>query len=105
MLSAIQHCFIKDQVLYSQHAKVEMEQEEFGEIHEQEVAETIAHGEIIELYSDDKPYQSCLINGKTNKNRPLHVVCAYNEEDNLAIVITVYQPDPKQWINFRRRIQ
>jgi len=26
----------------------------------------------------------------------LHVVCAYSDEDNLAIVITVYQPDPEK---------
>jgi len=82
-----------------------MEQEEFGEIQEQEVAEIIVNGEIIEVYPDDKPYQSCLINGTTNENRPIHIVCAYNEEDNLTVVITAYQPDPEKWINYRRRKQ
>lgn len=103
MLKRIQACFSSNQVLYSQHAKLEMEQEEYGEIQEQEVAQIIANGTIIEHYEDDKPYQSCLIYGKTGKARPLHAVCAYNEEDDLAIVITVYQPDPDKWENFTRR--
>jgi len=34
MIELIRGCFISDKVLYSQHARVEMEQEEFGEIQE-----------------------------------------------------------------------
>jgi len=29
--------------------------------------------------------------------------CAYSEEDDLAIVVTAYQPDPNVWMDFKRR--
>ncbi|MBW2005641.1 MAG: DUF4258 domain-containing protein [Deltaproteobacteria bacterium] len=41
--------------------------------------------------------------GRTTDNRPLHVVCAYADEDSLAIIITAYQPHPDRWIDFSRR--
>lgn len=40
---------------------------------------------------------------QTPAARPSHIVCAYDEEDHMAIVITVYEPDPDLWIEFRRR--
>jgi hypothetical protein len=37
-------------------------------------------------------------------DRPIHVVLAVNEEENMGIVVTAYQPDPSLWgDNFRRR--
>jgi hypothetical protein len=57
----------------------------------------------IENYPDDEPYPSYLIYGKTKKKRPLHIVCAYSKEEDLVIVITVYQPDPQKWIDNERR--
>lgn len=80
-----------------------MENEEFGRIFEKEVYEAVCSGEVIEEYLDDKPYPSVLIYGKTADNRPLHMVCAYDESENLAIVVTVYHPNPKLWIDYRRR--
>lgn len=103
MLRKIQNCFQQDKVLYSKHAKTEMEIEEFGIIREIEVFEAILNGKVINEYSDDSPYPSCLIYGKTKKNRPLHIVSAYSNEENITIVITVYEPDPKKWIDFERR--
>jgi len=35
-----------------------------------------------------------LIYGKSNKGKPLHIACAYSEEDNMSIIVTVYQPNP-----------
>jgi len=29
--------------------------------------------------------------------RPVHVVAADNDEDQLTVVITVYEPDPQLW--------
>lgn len=80
-----------------------MENEEFGRILDREVYEAISNGEIIEEYWTDKPYPSVLIYGRTNSNRPLHIVCAYNEDDGLVIVITVYHPNPDLWIKYRKR--
>lgn len=47
MLKEIQNCFHQDKVLYSKHAKTEMETEEFGIIREGEVLEAILKGKII----------------------------------------------------------
>ena len=82
-----------------------MEDDESGEIIDEEVFETVLTGKIIEDYPEDEPYPSCLIYGRTTQNRPLHVVCAYSEDENLAIVITAYQPNPERWIDFSRRQQ
>ncbi|MBI3354324.1 MAG: DUF4258 domain-containing protein [Nitrospirae bacterium] len=80
-----------------------MELEEFGEIKEEEVFEAVLNGKIIENYSDDEPYPSCLVYGRTDTDRPLHIACAYSKHDDMAIIITVYQPDPDKWIEFERR--
>lgn len=78
-----------------------MQKEIFGRI--REVFEAIMNGEIIEEYENDKPYPSMLIFGRTDNGRPLHVVCAYTRDDDLAIVVTAYQPDPNLWIDYKRR--
>ena len=77
MLKGIQDCFRLDKVLYTKHARDEMEIERFGEIIEKEVYEAVLNGKVIEAYPEDEPYSSCLIYGRTPKDRPLHVVCAY----------------------------
>jgi hypothetical protein len=96
-------CFESEKVYYTRHAKLEMEKEEFGKIFDQEVFEAVSNGEVIEEYPEDKPYPSVLIYGKANSNRPLHLVCAYNDADDLIIVVTVYEPDPNLWIDFKER--
>ena len=96
-------CFQADLVFYTRHARIEMENEESGSIFENEVCEAICSGEIIKDYPQDKPYPSALILGKTAADRSLHIVYAYDEEENLTIVVTAYQPNPEHWIDFRRR--
>ncbi|MGE0082927.1 MAG: DUF4258 domain-containing protein [Desulfococcaceae bacterium] len=102
-LDVISQCFDSDKILYSYHARKEMFEEEFGIITDGEVYEAVSRGEVIETYSDDMPYPSVLVFGTTNVKRPLHVVCAYNAEDTQLIIITVYQPSPDKWDNYRRR--
>lgn len=80
-----------------------MEMEESGEIAVQEVFEAVSNAKIIENYPEDEPYPSCLIYGRTTRDRPLHLVCAYSVDDDMTIVITAYQPDPEHWIDFERR--
>ena len=77
--------------------------EEYGSIHEYEVKEAIESGEIIERYVKDKPYPSFLIFGKTKQGRPLHIVCAPVRGEEVLVIITVYQPNPKLWIDYKRR--
>ena len=103
MIETIRNCFDISKVLYSSHAKREMQIDKFGSIKDYEVCEAIHDGKIIEEYPNDKPYPSILIFGETNSKRPLHIVCAYDNEDCQTIIVTVYQPDPNLWVNYQRR--
>ena len=68
-----------------------------------EIYFSVVHGEIIENYPDDKPYPSCLIYGQTFNGDPIHSVWAYNVQNEWAVLITVYRPDPERWIDWRER--
>jgi hypothetical protein len=68
-----------------------------------EIFFSVLQGEIIEEYPHDKPYPSCLIYGNTFTDEPVHSVWAYNEDNQWAVLITVYRPDPERWINWRER--
>ena len=68
----------------------------------QEIREAIAGGEIIEDYPDDKYGPSCLIFGYTRAGRPLHIQCSYPSR-SIIKVITLYEPDPNLWVNFKAR--
>ncbi len=68
-----------------------------------EIFFSVLQGEIIEEYPSDKPFPSCLIYGGTFTDAPVHSVWAYNEENQWAVLITVYRPDPNRWIDWRKR--
>jgi hypothetical protein len=68
----------------------------------QEMHEAVANGEIIADYPNDKYGPSCLILGFTQTGRPLHIQCSYPSRP-LVKIITLYEPDPAQWIDFRVR--
>ena len=68
-----------------------------------EAFETISTGEIIEQYPDDKPYASCLIFSKLENGDPIHTVWALNRETNSSVLITIYRPDPRIWIDGKIR--
>ncbi len=71
----------------------------------EEIFFSVFTGEIIENYLQDKPYPSCLVYGRTFKDEPVHSVWAYNEETLWAVLITVYRPDHRRWINWRERMR
>jgi hypothetical protein len=72
------------------------------DIEEHEVEEVVEKGEIIESYSDDKPYPSFLVFGVSD-SFPLHVVYARDKENN-TIIITAYRPNLEKWQdNFKTR--
>ncbi|MBQ8681055.1 MAG: DUF4258 domain-containing protein [Treponema sp.] len=62
------------------------------------IESVIESGTVIKSYPDDTPYPSRLILGFDGV-RPVHVVSAYNSEDDTEYVITVYEPDPLKWSN------
>lgn len=91
---------------FTDHAHREMETEPLGRISVDEILEVLDSGGIIEEYPDDRPYPSCLVFGRTQEGRPLHVVCAPVMDEGRLIIITVYQPDPARWeADWRRRKQ
>jgi hypothetical protein len=106
MLKEIQSCFKNDQVLYTRHAREEMDAEEFGIIYDKEIEEAIQNGILLKEYPDDRPLPSVLIFGSTSNGRPIHIVSSYDDSEKRAIIITVYEPDPKEWIDSveRRKI-
>jgi len=69
----------------------------------EDVYHSVRGGEIIELYLSDRPYLSCLIYGETTSCDPVHSVWGYNEKTGWTVMITVYRPDPKLWIEWRER--
>ena len=69
-------------------------------ITEEEVVEAILNGEIVEEYPEDKYGPSCLILGRTRAGRPVHVQCSLPPT---VWIITLYEPDPAEWIDFRTR--
>ena len=68
----------------------------------QEVREIFRNGEVIEDYPDDKYGASCLVFGRTLIGRPLHVQCSYPSRPVIK-VITLYEPDPARWFDFKIR--
>ncbi|WGV23921.1 DUF4258 domain-containing protein [Halotia branconii] len=62
----------------------------------QEIREAIANGQVIEDYPNDKYSPSCLISGLTQNQRPIHIQCSYPDRP-LIKIITLYEPDPRQW--------
>lgn len=70
-----------------------------------EILRSIRFGEIIEDYPSDKPYPSCLILGRLPFGIPIHSVWAYNSVHAIAILVTVYRPNPVLWINWKERVR
>ena len=58
--------------------------------------------EIIENYLDDPRGASCLVLGLTASGDPLHFICGVSLPD-VVVIITLYRPDPAQWIDWRVR--
>jgi hypothetical protein len=99
-ISDIQTAVTSQQVLITNHADLEAEEDD---LQFEEIFASVLNGEIIEHYPDDKPYPSCLILGTTSNEKPIHSVWAYDQNKQIAILITVYCPDPERWINWRVR--
>lgn len=84
---------------FSKHA---VDQTILREISVEEIKEAIKSAEIIEDYSEDKYGPSILLFGFTKENKPIHIQCSYPSR-SIVKVITVYEPDPDQWIEFKKR--
>ena len=96
-ISLIQDKIREGQYYWRQHA---IERSIERQVAEEEVSEVILSGESIEEYSEDKYGPSCLIFGRTRTGRPIHVQCSMPPS---VWIITLYEPNPDEWINFRKR--
>jgi hypothetical protein len=65
-----------------------------------EIEDAVLTGEIIEEYTDDKYCPSCLIYGISKSGRHLHVQLSL---PLTVVIITAYEPDETEWIDFRVR--
>jgi len=71
-------------------------------ISETEIRQAGANAKLIEDYPDDKYSPSCLLLGFTEEARPLHIQVSYIDSD-LVKIITLYEPDEDEWIDFAQR--
>jgi hypothetical protein len=99
MIEEIRKRVATDEFEFARHA---VDQSIIRRISVQELREAISIGEVIEDYPEDKYGPSCLIYGKTAGGRAIHVQCSYPSRAVLK-VITVYEPDPERWIDFKVR--
>ena len=67
-----------------------------------EIMQAGHQAKVIEDYPDDKYTPSCLLLGFTATQRPLHLQVSYVDTPLLKI-ITLYEPDEEQWINYEQR--
>ena len=84
----------RKRLLFLPHAVKQMSRPE-RMINAVEVRRVILHGEIIEDYPEDARGHSCLIAGKGEEGRLIHVVCAPKLE--YLAVITAYLPKASEW--------
>lgn len=99
MIEEIREKIEAGQYEFSKHA---VDQSILRHIAVREIREAVICGEIIEDYPDDKYGPSCLILGYTEALRPLHIQCSYPSRP-LIKIITLYEPDPNLWIDFKVR--
>jgi len=99
LIHEIRNKIESDEFEFSKHA---VDQSIIRDVSVQEVREACANAEVIEDYPEDKYGASCLIFGMTMKSRPLHIQCSYPSRP-LIKIITLYEPDPSRWFEFRTR--
>ena len=71
-------------------------------ISEEEIRTAGTQAETIEEYPEDKYSPSVLMLGFTSAGRPLHIQVSSADSDAIRI-ITLYEPDPSERAEFRKR--
>jgi len=99
IMVGIQAKFANEQFEFSRHA---LDRTISREISVYEIREAVRQAELLEDYPDDKYGPSCLVLGFTEASRALHLQCSYPSR-SLVKIITIYEPDREEWIEFRSR--
>jgi len=92
-ISDLQELVSTGQILWTEHLALRLRERGLKRI---DALACIQNGEIIEQYSDDAPFPSCLILGISTSGKPIHVVCALNPGVTCCM-ITAYHPSPEKW--------
>lgn len=98
-LARIRQQLLAGQFEFSRHAFRRAVERNIGE---QEIRAAGARAEIIEEYPEDKYAPSVLLLGFASTGRPLHIQVSLAESD-LMKIITIYEPNPGDWDEFRKR--
>ena len=99
MIRELRSKIANGQFEFSQHA---VDHSIIRHISVQEIREAFDSSRIIEDYPDDKYGPTCLVLGYTLAGRPLHILCSHPSRP-LVKIVTLYEPDPDLWIDFRTR--
>ena len=87
-----------ERIRITQHAAQEMTEEG---VTLNEVLQAVQTAEILEHYPEHKRGACCLLNGRTQQGRWLHLVCTTAQ--TVVVVITVYEPKPPKWVTPTQR--
>lgn len=92
----------KQKILFLPHAVGQMVRPD-RMITTREVELVVTEGELVEDYPEDARGHSCLLLGRGDEGRAIHVVCSPGDE--YLAVITAYLPDTTCWSSdFKRRL-
>lgn len=73
-----------------------------------DVRSVLEDGLVLRRYPEDQPFESYLVLGWIHgparlgtyeRGRPIHVVAADDDEREVTWIITIYEPDPSEWID------
>ena len=98
LVRRVRHQALARQVRVTQHASQEMVAEDIAL---SEVFEGVASGDVLENYPEHRRGPCCLLHGRTNVGRDLHVVCT--TAGPMLVIITVYEPKPPKWTTPKKR--
>ncbi len=98
-LNTIRQKLMQNHFEFSRHAFKRAVERNISDIEISQAAEVV---EIIEDYPDDKHFPSCLLLGFTHGGRPLHIQ-ASRADTEFVKIITLYEPDEIEWINYAKR--
>ncbi len=98
-LSEVQEQLSSGEFEFSRHAFKRAIERNISDLEIREAGENV---KIIENYPGDKYSPSCLLLGFTKNGRPLHIQVSVADTD-LVKIITLYQPDEKEWMNYSQR--
>ena len=80
-----------------------LQEKDFDNLSIDEIKRSINNAEIIEDYLHSKPLPCCLLLSLNNMKEPIHTVWAYEQTTKIAVLITVYRPDPTKWVEYKKR--